>query len=479
MSSHVISWPAPAGEAPSPDYTVTIDDCPVFVYAARVRAEIQAKEGLWSHRVDCGGERAAFVIFDMDGPVTVVVRGAFAISSAEVLPARAGIVPEVAEGVVRFTLAHPQPLTLLPNGADGPALHLFAGAPETDVPRPDDPDVLYFGPGIHEVTTVDLHSGQTVYLAGGAVVRGVLAAGETGKYDEKWHVTFYKGTVFHIDHAQGVRICGRGILDGSLIPHPGRNLIGIHHSSDVQLSGIVLRDAPNWNMIINRSHDVQVDGLRLLSGRLNSDGINSVNSQRVHIHDCFVRNHDDSIVVKTTQQEPPAEQILVENCVIWNDWGYALGVTYETRADVRHVTFRHCDVIFARHNVLGIRVSDSGTISDITFADITVHTPPPSAHQREIYGALTTAPKWLAMYIGADCWGHDDERGHIRNVTVDGLTIYCNHMLDADLHGADAEHNIRHVAFSNIRLAGQPPITDLAELNMTTSFAEDVTLEGG
>jgi len=61
----------------------------------------------------------------------------------------------------------------------GEARHLFANPPECDVPQPDAPNLLYFGPGIHEVSHVVVSNNQTVYVAGGAVVRGrLLVAGD-------------------------------------------------------------------------------------------------------------------------------------------------------------------------------------------------------------------------------------------------------------------------------------------------------------
>jgi len=345
-------------------------------------------------------------------------------------------------------------------------LHLFIGRPETDVPRPDDPNVVYFGPGVHEIDTIELRSGQTLYLAGGAVVKARLRPGEQGTFSDKWKVTFFSGVVFDVRKVSGVRICGRGILDGSLVPHPGRNLIAVNESSDVRLEGITLRDSPNWNVLIRKSHGVRVDGLRLVSGRLNSDGINSVNSRDVRIRNCFVRNHDDSIVAKTTEPDLPTEDITVEDCQLWSDWGYSLGATYETRAAIRRLLFRCCDVLYARHWCLGIHVSDSATVEDVIFrdigiADLSAASPPDSAR-----AALTPEPKLLRLVITQDCWGHDPERGRIRNVTLDGVTVQGRSLPPSEMIGLDAEHDIRGVTFRNVRLAAQAPVADAVALRL-------------
>lgn len=452
---NVITWPAPASEPASPDYTIEAGGRPVFVYQARVRAEILQKEGLWSHRPDCQGQRASFGIFDMTGPVTVVVRPARPFRTAALLPARAGITPEIGDDRVRFTLDRPRHLTLLLDGDDSQALHLFVGAPETDAPRLGDPNVIYFGPGVHEIQTLDLHSGQTVYLAGGAIVKATLRPGEAGTYSEQWKATFYHGSVLNLRQVSSVRVCGRGILDGSLVPHPGRNLIGVHESTDIRLEGIVLRDSPNWNVILQKSQHVRVEDLRLVSGRLNSDGINSVNSRDVVIRRCFVRNHDDSIVVKTTEPGTPAEDIEVADCVIWSDWGYALGATYETRAPIRRVSFRRCDIVYCRHWCMGVHVSDGATVSAILFDDIEIADMTRAPHRGGAYDGMTAEPELLRMVITQDVWGHDTERGRIRDVRVQNVTVHGSRMLSSELLGLDAEHDIRNVVLRDVRIANE------------------------
>jgi hypothetical protein len=469
MLGAFVAWPAPPAEPPSPAYTVTVNDAPVFVYAAAVRAEILKHDGLWTHRPGCPTQPAAFALFDTRAPVTVTVRPTRPFRTATVLPHRAGITPDVTNGCVRFTVQRPEHLTVLLDDSDRSPLHLFIGEPETDVPRPGDPGVTFFGPGVHEIETLDVRDGQFVYLAGGAVVKARLPPGDKGTWNERWKVTFHSGTVFNVNHARGVRICGRGILDGSLIPHPGRNLIRVAESTDVRIEGIVLRDAPNWNVTVARSEDVRVTDLRIVSARLNSDGINSVNSRAVRVRRCFVRNHDDSIVVKTTEPAPAAEDIAVEDCTVWSDWGYSFGVTYETRAPVRRVAWRRCSVLYARNWCLGIHVSDSATVSDVTFADIEVAGFPRATRKGDAYAVLSAEPRLARFVICRDVWGRDAERGRVRDVTVDGVTVHGGRLWGSEMHGADADHDIRGVTIRGVRLAGQHAAADAAALRMHTN----------
>ena len=78
--------------------------------------------------------------------------------------------------------------------------------------------------------------------------------------------------------------------------------------------------------------------------------------------------------------------------------------------------------------------------------------------------------------IAQDCWGHDPERGRVRNITVDGVTIYGDTMPHSSLGGADADHDIRGVTVKGVRLSGRPAATPEALRLRTNDFVSDVTI---
>ena len=63
------------------------------------------------------------------------------VESAAVLPSSWGIVPELKDGHVRFTVTEPGAYTVVYNGSVNKATHIFANPLETDVPDPEDPNV--------------------------------------------------------------------------------------------------------------------------------------------------------------------------------------------------------------------------------------------------------------------------------------------------------------------------------------------------
>ncbi|MBN2132745.1 MAG: hypothetical protein JW741_24810, partial [Sedimentisphaerales bacterium] len=165
----------PAGEVRSEAYAVRVGERDVPVYAVKVAPADKAQR--WKAMDDKVRsaeyfDMAAFAYFDMRGPVAVTVTCPEPVDSVKVLPSSLNIVPAVEGRHLTFSLAEPKPVTVEVNGNWVGALHLFANPPEAPAPRPDDPNVIYFGPGVHEVDGVKVGSGKTVYVAAGAVVKG-------------------------------------------------------------------------------------------------------------------------------------------------------------------------------------------------------------------------------------------------------------------------------------------------------------------
>lgn len=422
----VTTYPAPRGIAPSADYQVQVNDQPVFVYTANV----------------LHGGPASFAYFDFAGRVTVKVTVQRPAPSPVVRPLSAGIKPKVDGQTLSFTLERPANLSIEPDGPSRPLL-LFANPPEQDPPKPGDPNVLYFGPGIHEIGTTQLASGATVYVAGGAIVRGKILPDEKPVQEKNWAGNKVYRDLLIAEKVRNVTIRGRGIIDGSTLPWHSKCPMSFHDCQDVRVEGIIVTDSPCWVMPVFGCRTVRYVNVKQICHRENSDGINIVNSQDVQVEGCFLRNNDDEVCVKTTSAPPAPEarDITVRNCVIWNDRAYGLGITYETRADIRDLRFVNCDVI---HDTgiaaLAIHVSDGGTMSNITFQNVRVE---------------QSRSRLIRMWIGKDMWGHDANRGRIRNVLFDGLSFLGEQLPPSEITGADAEHAIEGVAFRDFRVAGK------------------------
>ena len=383
-------------------------------------------------------ETASFAYFDMQGSVTVTVRCPEAIQSAKVLPSFCGITPTIQGKSLSFTLSKPRLLTIEINGDWVRSLHLFANPPEADAPKPGDPNVLFFGPGIHEVSHRVVTNNQTVYVAGGAIVRAVIGS------EEPFQISGYSGLRTYsptfVLRGTNITFRGRGIIDGSHCTTHARNLVQVQ-GKDITLKGVILRDSSTWNLPIRQSERVHVKNLKLLGYRANSDGIDICNSRDVTVEGCFIRTLDDLIVVKTDKGQGEARRIVARDCVLWNEVAHALSIGAELRENVDDVLFTNCDIIHDKGREWTLRVyhCDSARISNVRFENLRIE----------------ESAQLISLWIDKAFWTRDSERGHIDGVAFKNIWAVAD-PLRVELHGFDEAHAVENVVFEGVVVNGKP-----------------------
>lgn len=449
VAGSVTVWPAPAGEELSRDFAVTVEGQSSPVYIARVAPE---KPDLrWKAMDDKANsadffENAAFTTFDMHGVVEIVVTCPQPVTTARILPTSLGITPRVDGNRISITLTEPRPLTLEVNGDWVHSLHILANPPEAEPPRQDDPNVIYFGPGIHEVTHLEVGSGQTLYIAGGAIVRGVIGP------DEPFRISSYSGLKTYSPTIQlkgdNIRVRGRGILDGSRCTTHARNLMVVQ-GADIQLEGIVFRDSSTWNIPIRSCDRVTVRNVKILGYRANSDGIDICSSRDVTVEGCFIRTLDDLIVVKTDRGAGEAKRIVARKCVLWNEVAHALSVGAELRENVDDVLFTDCDVIHDKGREWTLRVyhCDSARITNIRFENLRIE----------------ESPRLISLWIDKAFWTRDEQRGHIADVLFRNIAAPAPAPIV--LKGFDTDHAIDDVTFQDVTIGGKRLVATDVETN--------------
>jgi hypothetical protein len=417
----VVTYPAPAGETLSADYQVQAGGQRVDVYTARVLdPPFAGKE------YDYGGPYS-FANFDISGSVTVRIMSPRSLRNTVIRPSLPQVHMTVEDDhILSLTLDRPCKISVEPDGKKGPLL-LFANPLETEAPKQGDPNVVYFGPGVHKPEKITLKSGQTLYLAGGAVVKAeVLADGSN------------------------IRICGRGILDGSdweWRKGPIGNLIAIRNSNDVEVNGITLRGSSHWTIVPRNSRNVTIRNVKICNSRVqNDDGINPCNSQDVLITDCFIRSDDDCVALKGLDfsgSNSNVERITVENSILWCDRARIFLLGHESRAEfMRGVTLRNLDIIHFTMTAFLLEPGEDMHLEDVTAEDIRIY----GEGQRELIRLRPVVNQYMRKKVP----------GFIRGVQFKNLTVegkpgeYL-----VQIEGADAEHNVQNVTFGNVSILGE------------------------
>lgn len=471
----VVNWPAPTGEKLFEDYTLRVNGQAVPVYSCRVSAVPLNQVWPGYQRPMDQTELAGFAYWGMSRPVTVEVISKRPFQSVAIRPSSRGIRPAVRGRRIRFRLSRPGQLTV---ELDGPhqALHLFADPPESEVPKAGNANVLYFGPGVHRPGKITLQSGQTVYVAGGAVVYTAIAG---------------RGL-------SGVRILGRGIIDSSEFARgQGGGSVRLTDCADVNIEGVILRDPDVWCITASACRKVAISGVKLIGlWRYNSDGIDICNSQEVTIRDSFVRSFDDAIVLKGLKRkqesfdERPVRNIRASGLVLWCDWGRALEIGAETSTpEITDVVFRDIDVIRTTHIAMDIQHSDRAVVHDLRFENIRVEVDefnPLPVFQRERgekYNADPKAgyvPRLFEIIIRKTSVSRDEQRGTVRNVLFKDILVTGKPMPPSSFTGQDAEHDVRGVTIENLRFNGRP-VTSAEDARLRLGgYVQDVrVVEGG
>ena len=301
----LVTYPnPPGGAALNTDFTV------------KVRANGGAWQELDEYDTTVGGyhpSHASFVYFDTDGPVDVsVTYNTGTVSSAAVRPTSKGITPAINGNTLTFTISGPTKLSVEVNGDINHNLHLFANPLEVNPPSPSDPNVIYLAPGVYN-QDYTVPSGKTLYIAGGAVV---------------------KGGVF-LDGATNAAVKGRGILD-----HPSWRGISVNYAENITIDGIIVNDygmgGGGGDLVdLQNAQNVTINNLKGFSYKSWTDGIDNMGSSNVTVNDGFIRSGDDSMAFYTARPESNfwgnTTNITVTNMVLMPD--VARPINFGTHGD--------------------------------------------------------------------------------------------------------------------------------------------------
>ena len=470
----------PRGREIYPDYCVTLNGEAAPAYAVTVSAIPYNRRWPGHQRQKEQTEQAAFTEVMSDGPVSVCVRVGRDFERALVRPLSKKVAVAREGNALRFTLPAPGGYSLELDGS-AHALHLFV-KPEQG---PEATGRVYrFGPGEHEIGTLEMKSHETLYLEAGCVLRGYIKATD----------------------AEDVRILGPGMIDGSrnretiLFEATGdgdedcgnsvrEHSITLERCRHVVLDGFTMVDSLCYNVAAFDCQDMEISHLYLVGNwRFNSDGIDLHNCRRCHIADCFTRCYDDCICVKGhLNRDSISEDILVERCVVWNDWGRALEFGAETCADeIRNITWRDCDVIHCVHVMLDVQSVDYAEIHDVLFEDIRCEyeeTAPAPAIQRtddqpyDPGDGSYLCTLMCAVILHHHEYSQTDRTGITHDVTFRDIAVTAPKMPPSFFNGFDAEHPVYDIRIEGLTLNGQR-VTDTEKARLVCGeFSHDISLQ--
>ena len=526
------AYPAPTGIAPSAQYSVELiqDEVPAphfpspsdastrrrpharadsFVYQSQNPAFLPNGQPSGIKTSSTLEQATSWTSFSFNGFVTVRVTNSKPFTSARILPSSAGIVATVSGNTVAFTLDRPgqfavdfcttgTPCTEANDKELANPLLVFANPIESRVPRTAaanvlqvtpglsvptgsaapqlgaSQDVLYFGPGVYDLgfTPLTVASNQTVYLAGGAYVKGFLVIAED---------------------AANWAIRGPGILSGENLPKA--QCVGTKAGCPPMIfapaerrgviSGITIVNSPIYNIALGGYNKTFADGLdntatenrvtnvKIMSWAGNGDGIaaayGSADPGSV-VEVSFLKVGDSGIHLNSSH-------LRVSHCTLWQmntSAPFEISDTMGTNLniDVTDVLVSESNVIRVESEfdsmeraVFSAHQGGKGNLSNYTFRNIHIE----NADFRLFSLAVRPSP-WSQKNVAL---------GSLRNVTFEGI-----HVTDAQsrpdlLQSYDRQHELSELRFIDVTVAESPlPAPAVTfNANRVTSLAGNATYD--
>lgn len=252
--------------------------------------------------------------FDFDGTVELSITPNTTlfptIDIAVVRPYSYGIEPSILNNTISFKISQPHNNVVLQLNDDiFNVVHFWTNTieenPITEAQALNDSSIIYYGPGYHSLSSgkgnITLASGQTLYLAAGAVVQAGV----------------------NIQNVSDVTVRGHGILLNS----PEHSIL-IEYSRNVLIDSVSVINPAHYSINTAVSKGVHIRKFRGISGVQWGDGLDVFCSQDVLIEGVFMRTSDDSIALYQHRWDYSgnSSNITVRDSSLWADVAHPINM---------------------------------------------------------------------------------------------------------------------------------------------------------
>ena len=384
-----------------------------------IRPFIYSMDAQWKTN-NC--KTTAWITFDSDKPVLVRVKSLIDQGNkVKILPQSSNVRVQYIENVASFELENPGQYSVeFQSGIkiDHP-LMIFFNQPENISENSKPNQLIKFEKGYHVLKErLVLKSGQQVYLADGAFVRGQIYA----------------------ENSHDIRIFGRGILSGEdMKARSGHHMIEMVNCNSITVEGITIIHAPRFNVnLYGKNH--HIENIKMLGWWFSTDGVQV--GEKSIVENCFAKVNDDAFKLYHSKT-------VFQNCVIWqmeNGMPFQLG--WSVSGNVDDVIVRNCNIIRVEHEwdneneaCFGAIHGAKGNLRNFLFENINID----NSNWR-IFHIVTKPNRWAK-------W--NTEKGEISNLVFRNIEFKGSQVIPSLIKGWDVKHQVYNITFKKFLIHGK------------------------
>ncbi len=450
--------------------------------------------------------------FSFSGTTTITITASESISTYSISPLHLGITGTKNGNTLTFTLSSSQYLIVKINslkdliiaadalessippssgagiynvkdyGADSTGTNMATTAVQSAIDEANarGGGTVYVPAGVYKCGNLVLKSNVSVYLAGGAVIRG---SGNPNDYVNHYYKDSLdlNGTwfIYTATNASNVKIYGRGTIDGN--GHYMRNtnnylnnLVVPLQCSNFTIDGVILRDSGLWGLIPTRSDNITIKNTKHFNNNdldYENDAIDIQECQNVSVTHVIAVSEDDTYSTKTWQETTdiaekwpgsPEELINVtfDDCVGWSRCAtYKVG--FGNFQKQSYITFKNSTSYRSMKAIAIIHRYGAPITEAVTFENIDIE---------GFWPRSGNGSKWLEISaVGG---------GSINNTILKNINVRNVGGSPSIVKGASSSTMVNSVSFSDIKVNGSTATT-LAAMNVTdtNSYISDVSFK--
>lgn len=232
-------------------------------------------------------------------------------------------------------------------------------------PSKNDPDVIYYEAGKdYDVKHINVPSGKTLYLEGGAVLNAKV----------------------YMKDAENCKVKGFGIING-MDNGVEVNGVRVQDCSNVEISGVTILNDKGRVCFNAQSKNILIDNVKAIGEVYGEqcDAIDIYSCEDVVVKRCFAYGNDDTYCIKSWKWNYKGEtkNVTFEDCIARNFRGNSFEIGYEVGCGVSNVTYKNIYSIHSsggsenplRRGAVTIHDAAAGYIHNISYENVYIEDP--------------------------------------------------------------------------------------------------------